>query len=102
MSEGVALPAPAIRLCVAKKKTDPRIYFGIIMGTGSLIAGLVRAHVFDGGIDWVFWSIAAVFVAGWGWLVWQIGMRRFHAETRTFIDRPARKPSPRHDGPDDQ
>ncbi|MBX3404191.1 MAG: hypothetical protein KF699_12350 [Phycisphaeraceae bacterium] len=86
---------------MAKKKSDPRIYFGIIMGTGSLIAGLVRAHVFEGGFDLVFWSMAAVFVAGVAMTAWYIGRRRLHSQTRTFIDRPARKPSPRHDGPED-
>ncbi len=82
-----------------KRKTDPRVLFGIIMGTGSLIAGLVRAHVFDGGFDFVFWSMAAVFVAGVAMAAWYLGRRRLRAQTRAFIDRPARKPSPRHDGP---
>lgn len=80
-----------------KKRLDPKVYFGLMMGLGSLAAGAIKLHLFDGGLDWVFWSLAAVWVAGVAALVWYVGMRRFHSETRTFIDRPARKPSPRHD-----
>ena len=79
-----------------KKKLDPRVFLGLMMGGGSLAAGAIKLHLFDGGIDWLFWTLAAVFVAGVGGAVWLIGMRRFHAETRTFVDRPARRPSPPH------
>lgn len=67
------------------------------MGGGSLAAGAIKLHLFDGGIDWLFWSLAGLFVIGLGISIWYIGVRRFHAQTRTFVERPARKPSPRHD-----
>jgi len=79
-----------------KTKRDPRVYFGLMMGVGSAAAGAIKLHLFDGGIDWLFWSLAALFVLGTAMSVWYIGMRRFHSETRTFVDRPARKPSPSH------
>jgi drug/metabolite transporter (DMT)-like permease len=82
-----------------KPKLDPKVFLGLMMGGGSLAAGAIKLHLFDGGVDWLFWTLAAVFIVGTGVAIWYIGMRRFHAETRTFIDRPARKSSPRHDEP---
>jgi len=80
-----------------KKQRDPKVLMGLMMGGGSLIGGAIKMHLFDGRIDWFFWSMAAIFIAGMGVSIWYIGVRRFHAQTRTFIDRPVRKPSPRHD-----
>lgn len=79
-----------------KKKRDPRVFLGLMMGGGSLAAGLIKFNLFDGAIDWFFWSLAGLFVIGMGVCIWYIGMRRFHSETRTFIDRPPRKPAPSH------
>jgi drug/metabolite transporter (DMT)-like permease len=84
-----------------KKQRDPKVLMGLMMGGGSLIAGATRMHLFDSGIDWFFWSMVAVFLTGIGIAIWYIRARRLHAQTRTFIDRPARKPAPRHDEPTD-
>ncbi len=93
-----------IQCAMEKKKRDPKVLFGIMMGIGSLTAGAVRMHIFDSGIDWFFWSMAAVFVAGIAMSVWYLNHRRLHAQTRTFIDRPARRPAATHhediDNPD--
>lgn len=86
-----------------KKKRDPKVLLGLMTGGGSLAAGAIKMHLFDGGIDWFFWSLVAVFIAGTGIAIWCIGMRRFHAETRTFIERPPRRPAaPHHDDLDKQ
>ena len=86
-----------------KKKRDPKVLLGLMTGGGSLAAGAIKMHLFDGGIDWFFWSLVAVFIAGTGIDIWCIGMRRFHAETRTFIERPPRRPAaPHHDDLDKQ
>lgn len=79
-----------------KKKRDPRVFFGLMMGGGSLAAGAIKLHLFDGDIDWLFWSLAVLFIIGTAISIWYIGMRRFHSETRTFVDRPTRKPAPPH------
>lgn len=79
-----------------KRKLDPRVFLGLMMGGGSLATGAIKLHIFDGGIDWLFWTLVAMFVVGVGAAIWLIGVRRFHAETRTFVDRPPRRPSPTH------